>query len=324
MTHAEFLAERKTGIGGSDVACLFGLSPFGSPANVYMQKMGMDEGTEDNERMFWGRRLEPTILEVYAEDKNVRVIKPVNMLRHPDKPHIIGHPDGLVFSNGTDVPDGLVEAKNVGVDQLHRWPKEDNDGGDVPDYINLQGQHYMLLTDLPWCDVVALVGGNKKIVRRVHRHQPIIDEIITTCDKFWFNHVVPKIPPPVDSSEGATKLLRKLYHDVKGGTILADGESAIWGERYLAIRSEVDELEDEQNLLKNKMMELMASASYFEGPFGRFSWNEVKGRDKIDWKALAVDMKIPEEIIKVHTKTGEPTRRFNPPRRKSSYKEVKK
>ena len=89
----------------------------------------------------------------------------------------------------------------------------------------------------------------------------------------------------------------------------------MWGERVRGIREEVLELEQEQNLLKNKIMEQMGSAVYFEGPFGRFSWSEVKGRSVIDWKEIVKDFSIPEDAIKLRTKVGEPTRRFNPPRR---------
>lgn len=84
MATKEFLLERRSGIGGSDVAALFGKSPFASAHDVYMRITGLESGEiTDNPRMDAGVRLEPTIRQWYEDQTGFRVETP-EMLRHPD------------------------------------------------------------------------------------------------------------------------------------------------------------------------------------------------------------------------------------------------
>ncbi len=68
-THEAWLAERRTGLGGSDVAAILGLSKWKTPLDVYLDKIG--EGSEDPDdekrRTFArGHAMEPTIVDEYA------------------------------------------------------------------------------------------------------------------------------------------------------------------------------------------------------------------------------------------------------------------
>ena len=58
LSHAEWLALRKTGIGGSDAGALCGLNAYRSPIHVYKDKVSEEIEDFDNESMRQGRDLE--------------------------------------------------------------------------------------------------------------------------------------------------------------------------------------------------------------------------------------------------------------------------
>ena len=56
----KFLAERMTGLGGSDAAAIIGENPWKNAIQVWNEKMGMVD-QEMNEAMRWGIAMEPLI-----------------------------------------------------------------------------------------------------------------------------------------------------------------------------------------------------------------------------------------------------------------------
>ena len=58
---AAFHAERRTGIGGGDVAALVGLSRYGSPYSVWARLVGLLHPTPETPRQTIGHELEPVI-----------------------------------------------------------------------------------------------------------------------------------------------------------------------------------------------------------------------------------------------------------------------
>ena len=51
MTREDWLQERRRGIGGSEAAAILGLSPWATPLDVYLDKIGEGEEVEETEAM---------------------------------------------------------------------------------------------------------------------------------------------------------------------------------------------------------------------------------------------------------------------------------
>ena len=64
---------RKSGLGGSDIAAVLGLSKWASPMDVWYQKRGLVDPLEESNAMRRGRLLEPAIAEWYAEETGLQV-----------------------------------------------------------------------------------------------------------------------------------------------------------------------------------------------------------------------------------------------------------
>ena len=61
----EQIAERKSGIGGSDLACVLGLSPWRSPVDVWLEKTGQNAvAVEETPAMYWGSQLEELVADL--------------------------------------------------------------------------------------------------------------------------------------------------------------------------------------------------------------------------------------------------------------------
>lgn len=78
-----WLAERRTGIGGSDVAAILGLNEWTSPYTVWADKLGLLPEREDSEAMRQGRDLEHYVAERFSKVSGKRVRRVNRILRHP-------------------------------------------------------------------------------------------------------------------------------------------------------------------------------------------------------------------------------------------------
>ncbi len=198
-----FLKRHASGIGGSDVGPICGLDPYRTALDVYLEKIGQAED-RFTPAMDAGNRLEPIIKDLFQEHED-RKLKRARFRRHKEHSWMIGHPDALVagldpaWKPGkplfelTDGP-GVFEAKCL---NMHTF-KIVVDKGIRPTH-QLQGQHYTLLCDLPYTTFGFLDRSRWQfafVTVEADRH--IQQQIVETCAAFWYNHVVPRIPPKVE------------------------------------------------------------------------------------------------------------------------------
>lgn len=94
-TRAEWLAQRRTGIGGSDVASILGLSPWRTPYQVWEDKTGRGEDQDDTPALYWGRLLEDPIRQAYADSTGLTVTKPDCMYSSVTHPFMHANLDGI-------------------------------------------------------------------------------------------------------------------------------------------------------------------------------------------------------------------------------------
>lgn len=194
MSREDWLATRKSGLGGSDAAAAIGVSPYKSPFEVYAEKRGEREPDDlsDNERVKWGLRLEAVIAEAYAEETGRRVRRINRVLRHPLHTFMLGNIDRDVVGE----PRGL-ECKNVGYEAAHfsddAWGPSGSDKVPMPYFI--QCQHYMLVKpDWQVVDLAALIAGNELRIYPIARDEETINALLRLESAFWHN-VTNGIPP---------------------------------------------------------------------------------------------------------------------------------
>ena len=197
LSEVEWLAYRRKGIGGSDVAALLGVSPWRTARDLFYDKLNIVavEDSEDNwVALEMGHLLEPLVAKIFQHRTGYKVYQVKKMFQHPKYPWMLADVDYFV-----EVPDGttaILEIKTTNYNAKDHWWLDGEET--VPVYYEYQGRHYMAVMDVDRCFFCCLYGNNEEesIIREIQRNQAYEDEMIFLEQYFWQNHVLTKMPPP--------------------------------------------------------------------------------------------------------------------------------
>lgn len=203
MSHEDFVRERRRGIGGSDVSAICGLNPWKSALTVFLEKKGEVPEEEDNDRMMFGRLLEPVIAAVFAERTGLKVQKRNAILCHPKNTWALANIDRLIIDQENG--DGVLEIKTTSEYNKESWEDEH-----IPDMHLVQLQWYLYITGLAYGWFCTLAGGQKLYHTRIERDDSILEHLVRICGEFWDN-LQKGIPPAADGSAASTKVINLLY-----------------------------------------------------------------------------------------------------------------
>lgn len=199
-----WLAERATGIGGSDVAALFGMHPFKTAREVWLEKTGRGPQREETPDMRRGRRLEDIAAVVYTE-RTHRRLRRQPLRRHPDYPMILCSIDRQIIAGEWEDlrwETGPCELKVPRTRTFYRWKREG-----LPDYINLQGQHEAFVWGYSYTGF-GIYGPDDDAM--LHFDVPADDRVSARIAEFvpewWEKYVVRDVEPPEDAAVPTIKL----------------------------------------------------------------------------------------------------------------------
>lgn len=223
---------RRTGVGGSDIAAVLGISPYKSAYEVYEEKAnGLKQDLSDNEKVVWGNLLEEPIAKRY-EQVTGKKLSVTNMIRSADYSFLIASPDRTIINEKRG-----LEIKTVGEHTKHLWGESGSQL--IPEYYYLQIAHYMLVLDYQAWDVAALIGGQELRIYSFERDKEIDDLIIQGVFAFWMNHVQKKIAPPKDYSRPDVQQLIKRKNN------LVSEVSIELPEEYVEIANQLEDAKEQ-------------------------------------------------------------------------------
>ncbi len=204
------ISERRSFIGGSEVAALFGVHPRKTEWQLWHEKAGNipEPDLSDNERVQAGLALEDGIAMLVARQQGWR-LKKGGWTKHPSVEGMAATLDYEI----TDHPDGpgCLEIKNVdGIVFAQTWGEDE-----PPLYIILQLQHQLACTGYAWGCVAALVGGNRLIPYLFKRHAGTVAKLERSVTDFWQSIAEEREPKPDFTADGAA--IAQLYADVTEG-----------------------------------------------------------------------------------------------------------
>jgi putative phage-type endonuclease len=271
-----WLEQRLNDVTSTEVAALFGLSPYKTEFELFHEKRDRQiVEVPDNERMKWGRRLETPIAEGVAEDQGWNVQKLDVYMRKPQER--IGSSFDFKINSSSDGP-GLMEIKNVAELQFKKtWIDLGNGNYEAPEHIELQVQHQMEVADIQWCAIVALVGGNAPKVIYRNRDTTIGASIRYKVEAFW-NRVARNEPPSADYSADADFIVQ-LYSQSNEGEIYDatnDDFLATLVSDYQRTSAELDELEARKKSYKAQILERAGTAERVTAPWGSIALGMTK------------------------------------------------
>jgi putative phage-type endonuclease len=294
MTDTTFLAERRAGIGGTDVAPILGLSRWKTPLEVWLAKRGEAPEVEDNASMEWGRRLEPVVRQAYADATQREIVVP-DFMRHAEHNWMVGHLDGLAGER-------VLEIKTARTD--FGWGEPGTD--ETPIEYWLQVQHYMMLTGLLVADIAVLIGASDFRIYTVDS-DPASQERIFTAEREFWQRVVDAVPPePRTLSDVKALWARKIPARKEA---FADRDIVHAVELARALREQLQKLETAEDEQRAIIMRAMADAEVLTDDGGNVlaTWKMPKAATYFD--ADAFERECPE-LHRAYLRERAPTRRF--------------
>lgn len=306
----EQLEMRRTGIGASEVAAVCGISPWQSPIDVWLRKVGATGEEEPNEAMQAGNFLERGILDWYAHEMGgIALETGLPTLRHPKHEFAFATPDGR-WKDGSR----LVQVKNVGLRMTAHWGE---DPESIPEDYRAQIEWEMEVTGVSRCDVAVCIGGQKLRIYPIERDPELAASLVVIVGAFWRNHVLAEVPPPIDASDSARRYLEKRHPSHVKPLAVAPPEAEEWAHRYAAALALEKQADDEKRLAGNKLREMIGEAEGVAGPWGKATWKQ-NGKAAPAWKQIAEELGATPEIIARHTPPGGRVLRVYPKKNSST------
>lgn len=225
-SRAEWLLQRREGIGSSDASAIAGLSNFESPYSLWEQKTGrapldVPVSPRTEELREWGNRLEPVVLEAVADKLNIHIHKPENAYQNIERDWQRANLDGIT----SDLR--ICEWKTANSTQRWDWI------GQIPDHAEIQVHHSAAVTGATHAIVAGLVGGNDLRIHQIEINQNIVN-IITEMEAQFWDCVVRDVPPPVDGHKRTMEAItREWPHKAGSREISVVDVEELW-ERAIA------------------------------------------------------------------------------------------
>lgn len=264
---------RRSGIGGSDIAPIMGLSPYTTAREIFDSKSGKDEQDLDGvPSVEWGSRLEAVIAEKFAENhpEFICEFSPETIIKDGWK---IANLDGIFRPVG-DINDfgGVLEIKTA-----NAFTKDWKDG--VPIYYQCQVQWYMHITARKYAYVAVLIGGQDYREFRLERDEAFISEILEKAEQFWNDFLIGVAPPPEP----------ELVMPVEGKSVECPDAIEILDAIYqLEIMSA--DLDDKRKTLKGKLAEIIEDAEELT----------INGKTAVTYKAQQTTRLDQKKLQEIH------------------------
>lgn len=249
LSHEEWLAERKKGIGGSDASAILGLNPWATPYTLWADKTGRLPDKPDNEAMRQGRDLEQYVAERFMEITDKKVRRKTQMLRNPDYTFAHANVDRWVVGENAG-----LECKTTSIMNLKRFRN-----GEFPETYYCQCMHYMAVTGADRWYLAVLILNQGFHYFTIERDQDEINALMSAEKEFW-QYVKTDTPPPLDGLPATTDALNTIYAEgiSNQSPVELFGRGKIIDD-YLSIKDKIKALEQEketfEQILKQDLQE---------------------------------------------------------------------
>lgn len=283
----QWLESRRGYLGATDISGIFGLNPYSSPHQVWLEKV-KGVTNESNVAMRAGNHMEPFIAQEFQSIKGVKVRKS-RLYVHEKFPFLACNPDREItytFKDTKRQVHGLLECKRVG-----GWASRnfgDSGSDQIPPHYMVQVMWQLIITKKDFVTLCALID-DREIREYTYTFDPelfdpstctILDKadgikLFNNAIAWWNKHVVEGVEPRVNGSEADKAWLgtqRESYQGYKS-TIADDEleeEIARGKDLHNAIKTLETELEGVKNIVKDTMMR--DESTHLTSSIGDFTW----------------------------------------------------
>lgn len=281
MSHEEWLAARRVGIGGSDAGAILGLNPYKSSFDVYADKLGLSKPKADTEAMRQGRDLEDYVASRFEEKTGKRVRRENHIIHNSAYPFALANIDRAVIGEKAG-----LECKTTKTLALSRYKN-----GEYPTEYYCQCVHYMMVTGWEKWYLAVLVLGADFMVFEIERDEEEIQALAEAERRFWTEYVEKKEPPAPDGSVSTDGIIGAMYTDDDGAAVdlsPLDKELAALAD----VKKRIEEAEREKRRMEQEIKLYMRDGAEGFGSGFKITWRK-QSRSSYDTSALIRDF-VPE------------------------------
>ena len=242
-------------VGGSDVASIFGVSPWVTPLELWRIKKGLMKTPPklNPDTLEMGHMLEPIAAHWYAKKTGNTVINDTNMYQHADFPFALADFDRR-FIRASDGEKGILECKSCSWRVAREW-----DDGHYPYNYELQLRFYLAVADVNHGAFAAVWGNNPDndfAMPTLERDKVLEDMIFGRLEEWIWSLENDKPPTMADVEPSlALKSLAKIYpqSDPSKPTIEFPLKYEAKLRRMIALQSEIGDHQEEVKKLTKEL-----------------------------------------------------------------------
>lgn len=256
---------RATGLGGSDIAAIMGISPFRTALDVWLEKTGRQapQDISNVEAVYWGTVNEAAVADRWARDHPECIVRRLNAT-------LVGRPDWKRANLDRMVVEGgmpsVLEIKTASAFKSEEW------AGGVPPYYLTQVTWYLAVTGWDMAHVAVLIGGNDYREFDVPRDEEDVRAVTEAATDFWDNYVAKDVMPEVVGADAQT-LAGLMPQRGEGLATPADMAEA---DRLIAAYQQARERERESKAeaedAQAKLCAIIGEAGGIETDIARVTW----------------------------------------------------
>lgn len=261
---AHWHAMRAQDLTSTDIAALFGLSPYKTAYELWHEKKsGEPVKIAQNDRMRWGNRLESAVAYGIAEDQGWTV-RPFKEYGRLPEARIGASFDFRIRADrsGEDTPgDSILEIKTIDALAFKNGWTIEADWIEAPPHIELQVQHQMLVSGLRRAYIGALIGGNRIELLTREADDAVHAGIIAKAAEFWAS-IDANTPPLPVMPQDAEAVIRQLQFAEPGKVFDARGDADVASmiARYAALGAKASDIEDQRKAVKAEILQRIGDA----------------------------------------------------------------
>lgn len=293
QSRIDWLKQRQSGIGGSEIAAIVGLNQYKTPMQIWESKVNPVQDEETSQPAYWGTVLEDVVAKEYELRTGNKVQRLTKQMRHPDFNFAIANIDRAIvnpeisgnvrFKDGKITTDRILECKTANGFSVKQWGDIGSD--QVPDSYLIQCQWYLGVTGASICDLAVLIGGQDFRIYTILRDDDLINDLLQQGAAFW-ELVQNKIEPdPINYPEAVKKwAISDSSLSVQADDLLIDDL-----EKIQSIKAQVKELEAQEDGLKARVVYALKEAETLIYQGVKVATCKTQTRTSFDSKAFEKD-----------------------------------
>ena len=284
----EWMEQRRLGVGASEIAVLFGLSPWSTLEELWDEKVNGCDYSPGSELFHFGHEFEPLIAAEFASRTGEEVAHPPSEIMVGEKPYFRASLDRVVVENGKPV--AALELKNLNESRHAEYRV----AGPSIGYL-LQLQYQMMVAKLDYGYLAVMFGGQKFVAWQVNANPAVQEEIARRVEEFW-GYVERKEMPPERLG------LRNLT--AADSSHVLEMTSPPWENRlveYQDLKLQKAKIEKQEKILREQLKEHIGN--YQTARAGKMVASvSISKRKAVDMKGLREDH---PDLIEQYTKESE-------------------